>query len=312
MNASQSKEKSRTAKAAFWLLNNGPAIITVLGSAALAVSASIIKLSELQILQAVVVLLAMIGTSMLTERLIDGRTTRERLEELTDRLNQVLAHDREIELSGIDSLIIRRRDLPPLEDRLDGAIKVDILGGSLFRLANEYRSLFEKLAESGCKLRFLLTDPETDAAEFLSSAVVYESSDVSTYRAQMRATLVGLCGLTVHYPHSSQVKLYAIAPPFSLVMVEKENEISTIQVELYPFRIPARDRPMFLLEKQRDPRLHRLFASQFEAMWSSEYSRVPDQAIREPNLEAARPEGIAQISVAKSGVELSVTKSEVL
>lgn len=277
------KGRSGRSRAFLWLLNNGPAIVTVVGSTALAVAASIITLSELQILQAVVVLLALIGTSLLTERLVEGRGLRERLNEISDQLTQVLKYAREIETASLDDLVIRRRDLPPLEERLSEARQVAISGGSLFRLVNEYQSLFEQLAENGCKLRFLLTDPNVVAAEFLSSVVVYESSDVVTYRAQMRAALSGLTSLASRYPSLCEVKLYTIAPPFSLVIVEKGNDSSTIQVEIYPFRLPARDRPMLLLDKHRDPRLHGLFLGQYEAMWCSKFSRSANAVAQQLN-----------------------------
>lgn len=256
-----------------WLISNGPAIITVLGSAAVAGAASVLQLSQIQILQAVMALLALIGTSLLTERLIEGRRLRNKLDEIHNRLDQVLTYARDIETTGLDTLVIRRRDLPPLEERLDGAKRIAISGGSLFRLVNEYKNLFEQLAEGGCKLRFLITDPDTSAVEFLSSTVVYESNNVDTYRTQMRTAVSGLLELTSKYPDVCQVKLCAIVPSFSLLVVEKGSETSVIQVELYPYRLPARERPTLLLDSRQDPRLYRLFSSQYEAMWNSDFSR---------------------------------------
>jgi hypothetical protein len=259
-----------------WLLNNSPAIlaiVTVVGSAALAVAAPVLKLSELEILQAVVVLLAVIGASLLTERLIEGRALRKRLSGIAGQLDKALEYTRHVETTSLDDLVISRRDLSPLEERFEGAKKISISGGSLFRLANEYKSLFERLLENGCEVRFLLSDPHGPSAELLSSAVVYESSDVASYRTQMRSALSGLSSLASCHPDVCEVRLYALAPPFSLVIVEKGNESSTILVEIYPFRVPARDRPILFLDKQRSPRLYALFSAQYEAMWSSKFSR---------------------------------------
>lgn len=272
----------------FWVLNNGPAIVTVVGSAALAVAASVVQLSELQILKAVLALLALIGTSLLTERIVEGRGLRNRLSEIDGRLEEVLAYARDIETVGLDSLVIRRRDLPPLEERLDGAKGVAISGGSLFRLVNEYQNLFEQLAASGCGLRFLMTDPDADAVEVLSSAVVYESNDVGTYRTQMRAALAGLTSLAARYPTACQVKLCTIAPPFSIMVVDRGHDSSTIQVELYPFRLPARNRPMLLLDRQHDPKLHAIFSSQFEDLWRSEFCRAADASAPHPKADLRR------------------------
>lgn len=258
-----------------WILNNGPASVTVLGSVALAVTASFVDIAQPRILQAILALLALIGGSLLTERLIEGRSLRDRLGAVDERLDEVLTYARDIETAGLDSLVIRRRELSSLEERLQGAKKVAISGGSLFRLANEYQSLFEHLAEDGCHLRFIMVDPKTAAAEALSSAVVYESRNVEAYRTQMQASLTTLTSLAARYPSTCEVKLSSIAPSFSLMVIEKGWDSSTVQVELYPFRLPARDRPTLLLEKGRDPKLHELFSSQFDGLWNSELCRGP-------------------------------------
>jgi hypothetical protein len=276
------RKERRPKDIALWLLNNGPAIVTVLGGATVAFTASVMKLSELQILQAVVALLALIGTSLLTERLVEGRSVHKQLSAIDDRLGQALKYASDVEGAGLDTLIIHRRDLPALEERLHGARQVSISGGSLFRLANEYLALLEQLAQTGCKLQFLLTDPDTSAAETLGSAVVYESNDVHTYRAQIRSAIAVLSGLVSRYPGVCELKLCSIPPSFSLMVVERQHS-STILVELYPFKLPARDRPMFLLDKQRDPRLYRLFSSQYHAMWSSEFASAPRPSNSNPH-----------------------------
>lgn len=251
-----------------WLLVHAPAVITVVGSAVLAMAVNVADFTEIQALQAVLALLALIGASLLTERLVEGRNLRGKLGDIDTRLSEVLEYARDIETVGLDKLIARRRDLPSLEERLDGAKRVAISGGSLFRLMNEYQSLFEELAERGCKLRFLVTDPESAAAEFFNSVVAYESRDLEANRAQLRLSVADLLALAGRYPGVCEVKLCSVPPPFSIVQVEKGNDSSLIQVEIYPYKVPARDRPTLVLDKKHDPRLHAFFAAQFEGLWN--------------------------------------------
>lgn len=272
----------RSESTLYWVLNNGPAIVTVLGSTAVTVAASVLTLTEIQLLQAVLALLALIGTSLLTERLVEGRGLRSRLSDIDGRLAEVLVYARDIEASGLDTLVIRRRDLPPLEQRLDGAKEVAISGGSLFRLLNEYQNLFEQLLHSGCKLRFLMTDPESDAAKTLSSSVAYESSDLEAYRSQMRTALASLTSLSTRHPNACQIRLCALAPPFSLMVVKRGPDSSSVQVEIYPFKTPARNRPMLLLDATNEPKLHAFFSSQFEELWSSAFCHTVETSSREP------------------------------
>lgn len=280
------EKKKTVAGTILWVLSNGPAVVTVLGSAALAIAASVVEFKEMQLLQGILALLALVGTSLLTEKLVEGRAVRNSLGGIEGRLEKVLAYAREIETKSLDALIIRRRDLGALEDRLCGATKVKILGGSLFRVMNEYRSLFETLAVEGCGLQFLVTDPQSDAVDYLSSIVVYESRDVETYRAQLRASVEALRDIAKRHSGNCEVRLCKIAPPFSIMIIERGGTGDAIQVELYAFKLPARERPVFLLTRELDPKLFSLFTAQFEAFWAANQFVVP-------NSEKAKPASLS-------------------
>ena len=251
-----------------WLLVHAPAVITVVGSAVLAAVVNVAEFTEIQALQAVLGLLALIGTSLLTERIVEGRNLRGKLGDINRRLSEVLEYARDIETVGLDKLIEPRREMPRLEKRLDGAKRVAISGGSLAFLMGNYQYIFERLAEDGCKLRFLVTDPESAAAEFFNAAVAYENRDVQTNRETLRSSVADLLALAARYPGVCEVKVCTIPPPFSILQVEKGNDSSLIQVEIYPYKVPAMDRPTLVLDKKHDPRLHAFFAAQFEGLWN--------------------------------------------
>jgi hypothetical protein len=265
-----------------WLLLNGPAIVTVLASSVLAVLAWVVAFTPAQYFQIILALLALIGTSLVTEKLIESRFIRDRLRDIDMRLEQVL-DQRRTEPLTLDRLISSRRDLSPLEERLSGATRIAISGGSLFRLVNEYKNLFEHLALAGCQMRFVITDPDSHAAESLSVAVSYESNNVETYRAHMRYALTTLCEFSRRFPQNCNVRLCSIALPFSLLRVD--NDLGKwVQVELYPFSVPARDRPILTLREQTDPRLFSFFSTQFDTLWTDQFSLAcdPDHYIDPP------------------------------
>jgi hypothetical protein len=258
-----------------WLLNNSPAIlaiITIIGSVSFALAASVLNLSQMNILQAIVALLGLIGASLLADKFVEGRALRKSLNGICSKLNTALDYAHQIETRSLDHLITDVHDLPHLEERLEGAKRVSVSGGSLNRL-NEYQSLFEQLAKNGCAIRFLLTDPDGTSVESLSKGVVYESIGEDGYRAQVRSSVVNFSRLASRFP-LCEVRLYTLPPPYGLMIVEKENGTSAILVEIYPFRLPTRDRPMLFLDKQKDPRLHDLFSSQYQAMWESEFIKL--------------------------------------
>src|ERR1700729_1449928 len=123
-----------------WLISNGPGVVTVIGSAVVAILASVVHFSTEALLQLVLLLLALIGTSLVTERLVEGRKDREQITSISARLDTVVSFTRNENVS-LDDVVVSRRELPPLEKRFVGATHVMVSGGSLSRLSNEYRSL---------------------------------------------------------------------------------------------------------------------------------------------------------------------------
>lgn len=252
-------------------LNYGPAVITVLFGVFVGLFGSFLALSQPQILQIILVLLGLIGTTLLTEKLLLGRAIPRKFDAIDSQMDKLLKVTCDIEAKGLDSLIIRRRDLEPLEERLKGATRIAISGGSLFRLMSEYQRVFEDLAKSGCEMRFLVSDPNSQASLFLSSVVVYESANPETYRENMKNSIKALESIATRHPELCQLRLADFAPPFSVVIIEKGNASCLIQVEIYPFKVPARERPTLLLDKDKDPRLHEFFRDQYNAMWDSNH-----------------------------------------
>jgi hypothetical protein len=265
-------QESASAGRARWLLSNGPGMVTVLGAGIVAILASVVGFSAVQLLQIVLLLMALIATSLITERLVEGRRDRERLASISSKLDAVVSFTRNENVS-LDDVVVSRRQLPSLEDRLFGATEIMVSGGSLSRLANEYRSLFERLAREGCRLRFIVTNPGSPGAEFLSAEVSYESRSLDAYRSYMRDAADGLTDLVRRFPGQCEARMFDAAPPFSIMVIVKPGS-STAQVELYTLGLPARDRPILLTASDSSPRLCALFTAQFEALWASPLTRA--------------------------------------
>lgn len=253
-----------------WLglvIKNGPAVVTIIGSAVIALLSAIFKFTTEQFLQAILLLLVLLGTSLLVDQLLNGRESAKKLRDIDGSINRLSDQLGISEADGLDRFVLSRRDLEPLESRLAGAREVFISGGSLYRLVNEYKSLFEKLAIGGCKFRLLMVDPECAAAEHLGTHISYEANSLDGYRSSGRDAINGLKSLQVRHPSSFEVRTSNVVPPFSLILVRATKPPASVQVELYPFGLPARDRPMFRLDETRDPKLFQLFADQAERLW---------------------------------------------
>jgi hypothetical protein len=161
-----------------------------------------------------------------------------------------------------------RKALPPLETRLQSAKEISIIGGSLFRLASEYLGYFEEKAQNGCAFKFLLLEPESEAARLVAEYVVYELGDNNTYNNQIKTSLFNLQRLKQRYSDLIEIRTYKFVPPLSLLIVDPKKEHGSIQVELYTHAVPTRDRAEFTLQASHEPYWYNFFLRQFEQMWN--------------------------------------------
>lgn len=250
-------------------------MVTVVGSAGAAVAATYIPMSLLTLMQVVLALLALMGSTLLIEQMFTQRETNVRLELLDQRISTALSSIPSGPESTLDGMLTTRQHLLPLEDRLRGAHRVSISGGSLARLANEYKGLFDELAEDGCGLRFLLTAPDSEAALILGRAVSYEYS-AEGYVIQVAESLKTLAEVRDAHPSKCEVKTCTAPPPFSVLWAEfGDIERDFMQVEIYTLATPTRKRPTLAIKRSRDPRLYSQFSAQFELLWGETWSADP-------------------------------------
>ena len=230
-------------------------------------SAYILLLSQTTTLSAddlllwILSLLGLLATATLVERLGDIH----RIEKFTEATYEhLLKHERK---PPIDLIFSDRKSLSPLETRLQSAKEIIITGGSLFRLASEYLGYFERKARDGCLLKFLLVDPDSEAARLLAKYVVYEMNAPDIYRDQLRTSLSNLHRLKQRYPDQIELKVCDFVPPFSLLILDPKKEHGSIQVELYTLAVPTRDRPEFTVQAALERYWYNFFLNQFTQMW---------------------------------------------
>ncbi|MBN2130069.1 MAG: hypothetical protein JW741_11260 [Sedimentisphaerales bacterium] len=213
------------------------------------------------LLQWIITLLGLLAVSLLVERL-------GKLRRMDDRVAQIHEHflSREGKPSA-DLIFSNRKLLSPLEDRLDSARHIDVNGGSLFRLTSGYIGYFQQKAADGCRLRFLLVDPDSEAAKILARHVCYEIQNLDEYVGHIRTSLANLLRLKQEYSKLVDIRVYDCVPPFGLLISDPRKPCGQVQAEIYSFAVPIRERPEFTLTAAHDPRYFDFFVKQYEAAW---------------------------------------------
>lgn len=226
------------------------------------------KVNQADILKYILLLVTLLSTSLFIELLSDKYFVRKKLNSIAEDQGILTSTISASNKTSLDQLIISRKSLERLEARVEGAKSISIYGGSLSRLANEYANVFEKLAQKGTNLRFLLTDPESPAAEYFSSIVIFESQNSDEYRNLLRSSIASWKKLKDSYAENCSVKITQNAFPFGIIITESQEGIFSMNVEIYGHKIPARERPILPLSAIENPRLFSQFSAQFEAIWN--------------------------------------------
>lgn len=246
--------------------------VTILACAVAATAPWFVDFTTVQLLQVVLATLVAIGGSLLAENILEARHRREHESALHTEVRDALDAVRRNSSPSADLLFLSRKALAPLEDRVADADTLRICGGSLFRLMNEYSQVFQQKLRSGAEIKFLLTDPNSDAAAHLASHVVYEVRSTDSYRNNIRSAISEIAALCEQYPGKCHLRLLDFAPPFSIFDVGRVDSSSTAHVELYSLGSPTRSRPVITLSETRDPVSHAFFRRQFDYLWETGHS----------------------------------------
>jgi hypothetical protein len=169
---------------------------------------------------------------------------------------------------SFDLFFKRRRTQPSIEERLDNSGEILISGGSFIRMTNEYLGYFRTKANEKAKLKFMLVNPNSDAADLLATNVIYEFNDIEKYRNQIQNSLDSLKIIRDEYPEQITIKLSNQVPPFGLMITDPKKRTGNMTVEIFGCALPARDRASIYLKKEQEPQAYDYFINQFDSMWN--------------------------------------------
>jgi hypothetical protein len=159
-----------------------------------------------------------------------------------------------------------RSELHSFRDRGQFATEVVIVGVSLISAVRPHLDYFEGKMRAGCKLRFLLLDPESPSvvAWNLMSKISSAKQDIEltlgTLRIllKMEKTTAGKC----------EVRLSQSALPFGIAAFDPSKELGSMTVELQTYKKTLGERPHIELIRQKDAHWFEFFESQYEQLWA--------------------------------------------
>lgn len=232
-------------------------ISTILATAYILISSQYKEYSTEVLLLWTISLLGLIATSIATEKSF-------KLRKIERGINEIKLNIKGGE-NSLDKLFFARRNLSPLEERLNDCSDLIITGGSLARLSDEYYGLFENKLNEGCSIEVILVEPNTEAVRQLCRNIVYETSDCDIYSRKISESIQRFAELKRKFPKGMKILLSDLVPPFSIMAKNLNKEKSIIQVELYSYAVPTRERVEFNVGIE-DSNTYSFFANQIEVL----------------------------------------------
>jgi heme exporter protein D len=158
----------------------------------------------------------------------------------------------------------RRAFRIPLGRLLENANHIDILGMTLLGVASTSGDFLLGKARAGCRVRFILVDPDCDA---LAYAVGFspEENDVEERKRHVR-TATRMLEPLINTGHA-EIRHISEVPPFNLLVTDPDTHRGRVQVEIYTHNRSTIERPHFVLSPASDPYWYAFFAGQFELLW---------------------------------------------
>lgn len=162
-----------------------------------------------------------------------------------------------------------RADFPSTESTLEGVKQFDAVGVSLIGLAVTHSGLLKAKLESGCRMRFIATNPVNN---FLSDLVVQRFLEAQNRELHISHVTTSINSLSLlstsnSFGGSVEVRLMDNLPPFGMLLMDSNLPSGKIRVELYPEACPIGQRPVFELWASRDGEWYHFFKQQFETLW---------------------------------------------
>lgn len=163
-------------------------------------------------------------------------------------------------------LLRGRSELVSFRERGQSASEIVVVGVSLVTAVSPYLDFFERKMEDGCRLRFLLLDPDSLAAQVWNA-----TSKVPNVEADIKQTLKSL-RLLIQMEQACdgkcEVRLSKVFLPFGLAAFDPGEDTGVMNVEMYTYKRTLGERSHFILTRAVNSKWFDFYRNQYEHLWA--------------------------------------------
>ncbi len=172
-------------------------------------------------------------------------------------------------LTGVVALL---DEFPPsLGTDIGSAKELWLAGVTLSSTLPNYFPLLEQMVRSGGKVKALLVQPHSPAAEKAASrAYVPSASNVERVVTNTLRSLYDLCYLRTVAPERGSVEIRTINHPMErrFIAINPQTASGVLYIANYAFRTPGGAKPKFVLQA-KDSKWYDFYVQEFNLLWES-------------------------------------------
>lgn len=151
--------------------------------------------------------------------------------------------------------------------RIQNAKFLDMMGTSLHSMSGSNMSVLKDLKERGCKIRFVISDPNDERLNYVYTKRFADEHYASLVKPDLERfkALVG----TSASGGSFEIKVTNYDVSYSYIGIDTILPTGKISVEMYLTKVSLVHNPMFDLDKGAESPWFEIFKDQFEKFWNS-------------------------------------------
>jgi len=191
---------------------------------------------------------------------------------LTERLSILEKIESQLGSYTMGEKLRSRSQLLSPEEMASTASEIAFVGVSGISIFINNLGFFEKKIKAGCKLRFILLDPNSPSLQTWNLL-----SKVTTTETDIKTALELLKGLvrTEKVKGKCEIRLSKVYMPFGMLISNPYKDNGLMNVEFYTYKTTFSDRPHIQLSRTHHQRWFDFYVKQFEEMWSDSQIWTP-------------------------------------
>jgi hypothetical protein len=252
---SQPKSRNTVWRWVVHIVDYGPIILTVFAAFWASYRASHAGVKPEELLQLVLVVLAMLATTQLIDRIKLLHGLDSKVDKLLTLVNTT---------GSIDNAFLK---LPPqLDERIQRATSIAHNGITLVGTSNRLLGLFSTILNANGHIRLLMVDPESTVLEVAAQRF----NKHQDHQRLKREALHAVDNFSTLYSSMNprfELAFFAAVPSYSIWLFDADTPAAEMWVGLYSFRDVVE--PWIQLFPHRDGEIYQFFQRQFETMWDT-------------------------------------------